>query len=175
MRQWELDNCSLGAHRSMLFGNTGEHTVKPVFNIGDGQASHPHGQPGDSFAKIFYDLQCDLGVLKDHLFKLAAAETAGQGIFQTVGTDWVLPLFRKHVFTDKVTGLADIQRQFGAVFQHFGKLDASALNKKHFIGGISLQKQRLAGGRFFPQRLTTERFNVLCFEVLEYPQVADAG
>jgi hypothetical protein len=55
-------------------------------NIGDGQASHPHRQPGDSFAEVFYDLQSDLGVLKDQLFKLAAAETASQGVFKTTDT-----------------------------------------------------------------------------------------
>ncbi len=74
MRQWELDSGSLRADHSMLTGSTGEHTVKPIFNIGDGQASHPHGQPGDSFAQVFYDLQSDLGVLKDQFFKLAAAD-----------------------------------------------------------------------------------------------------
>ena len=77
MRQWKLDNRSLRADRSMLPGNTGDHAVKPIFNIGDGQASHPHGQPGDSLAKVFFDLQSDPGVLKDQFFKSASAETAG--------------------------------------------------------------------------------------------------
>jgi hypothetical protein len=45
----------------------------------------------------------------------------------------------------------------------------------HIIGRVPLQEQRLARGRFFPQRLTAKRFNFLCFEVLEYPKVADTS
>jgi len=175
MRQWELDDDSLWAACTMLFGDAAEYAVKPVFNIGNSQATNASRQPGNPFAKIFDNLQANFRVLQDQFFKLAPAESAGQGIFKTIGTYRVLTFIRKHIFADKVTGLADVKGQFSAVFKDFGKFDAPSFDKKHFVGRVSLQEKRLTGGRFFPQRLTAERFNFLCFKVLEYPQVADAG
>ena len=111
MGQWKLDDNSFRADSFMFFGNTGEYPVKAVLDIGDSQASHPMGQPGDTFTEVFDDLQADLGVLKDQSLELTAAKTAGQGIFKTIGAHRVVTFFRKHVFTDKIAGLADIKCQ----------------------------------------------------------------
>ena len=53
MGQWKLDDNSLWADGSMFFGNTGEYPVKVVLDIGHGQASHPVGQPDDTFTEVF--------------------------------------------------------------------------------------------------------------------------
>ena len=51
---------TLGA---VLFCHTGEHAVKPVFDIGDGEAADPAGEPGDSFTEVFDDLKPHIGLI----------------------------------------------------------------------------------------------------------------
>lgn len=127
--EWELNGKSLFTFEPMFTSNVYKHTVESILQVCEGQAAYPMCKPVDASAKIFYDLQPDVGMFQDESFEVLPGKAADEHLLHARSGHRIVDFFAEHVFTQEIAGLANIERDLGPIFRELAQLYPANFDK----------------------------------------------
>ena len=113
----------------MFTSNVYKHTVESILQVCEGHAAYPMCKPVDASAKIFYDLQPDVGMFQDESFEVLPRKAADEHLLHARGGHRIVDFFAEHVFTQEIAGLANIESDLGPIFHELAQLYPANFDK----------------------------------------------